>query len=246
MSFGGPGSAFSFAAPTRPSRRVGSYSSSVGGGNSSSTATSPSTHTGPAPVDPPANPSHGSWSNAAASPRQREDSANSGDSGPRSFSSILSPSLTANGINGDGDYTNGGGGGGYVGGSKGGAKPFVYSRDFLLSLYDDEKAKKRPLELAVHEMATRDLSASDEAEYKPWALQDYRDGEKDVSLTIPLPALTQQLTRNCACSALFYFDPSRQRSPFSYEPKRIACTFEQRRRSFERYSRSLDSRYPPS
>ncbi|GAA5852701.1 hypothetical protein JCM5353_002412, partial [Sporobolomyces roseus] len=126
MSFGGPGSAFSFAAPTRPSRRVGSYSSSVGGGgNSSSTATSPSTHTGPAPVDPPANPSHGSWSNAAASPRQREDSANStsGDSAP--FSSILSPSLTANGVNGDGDYTNGAGGGG--GGYGGKAKPFVYS-----------------------------------------------------------------------------------------------------------------------
>lgn len=199
MSFGGPGSAFSFAAPTRPSRRTGSYSSSVGGGkDSNSTATSPSHTNGPTPVDPPANPSHGSWSNGATSPRQREDSNNStsGSSptttAPRSFSSILSPSLTANGAH-DGDYVNGTGEGGNRGGFGGGkVKPFVYSRDFLLSLYDDEKAKKRPLELAVHEMATRDLSGSDAPQCKPWALQDYREGEKDVSLNSSHCILTGQ------------------------------------------------------
>ncbi|GAA5954913.1 hypothetical protein JCM3765_007809 [Sporobolomyces pararoseus] len=210
MSFGGPGSAFSFAAPTRPTRRNGSYSSSVGGavggnggGNSNSTATSPSTQNGPAPVDPPANPSHGSWSTAgAASPRQREDSNNSATDSiaPRSFSSILSPSLAANGAHAnDGDYTNGAGSGAGFGGK---VKPFVYSRDFLLSLYDDEKAKKRPLELAVHEMATRDLSGSEAPVHKPWALQDYREGEKELFSTSIHPANARPSRMNRTDSSL--------------------------------------------
>ncbi|GAA5894507.1 GYF domain-containing protein [Sporobolomyces salmoneus] len=211
MSFGGPGSAFSFAAPTRPSRRNGSYSGSVGGGtgggggtNSNSTATSPSS-AGPTPVDPPANPSHGAWSTAGAnSPRQREgsnNSANDSSAAPRSFSSILSPSLAANGVHSNGgDYTNGMGNG--TGDFGGKVKPFVYSRDFLLSLYDDEKAKKRPLELAVHEMATRDLSGSDEPVHKPWALQDYREGEKELFATSIHPANARPSRMNRTDSSL--------------------------------------------
>ncbi|GAA5923865.1 GYF domain-containing protein [Sporobolomyces koalae] len=210
MSFGGPGSAFSFAAPPRPARRTGSYSGSVGstgvngnGGNSSSsTATSPSTLNGPAPVNPPANPSHGSWSNSAtASPRQREDSnpSSNGDLAPRSFSSILSPSLAANGAHANGEDGVLGGAGGFSGGK---TKPFVYSRDFLLSLYDDDKAKKRPLELAVHEMATRDLSTSEASEYKPWALQEYREGEKDLFATTIHPANARPSRMNRTDSSL--------------------------------------------
>lgn len=55
------------------------------------------------------------------------------------------------------------------------AKPFVYSREFILSLYDEHKALKRPIDLADHHIATRDSPT------KPWALQDYREGEKEVS-----------------------------------------------------------------
>jgi hypothetical protein len=100
--------------------------------------------------------------------------------------------LAANGAHSnDGDYVNGGGSGGGFGGK---VKPFVYSRDFLLSLYDDEKAKKRPLELAVHEMATRDLEGNDGPVHKPWALQDYREGEKEVSLPCFFPGIRRGLT----------------------------------------------------
>ncbi|KAK4046413.1 kinesin-like protein [Microbotryomycetes sp. JL201] len=56
-------------------------------------------------------------------------------------------------------------------------KPFVYSREFILSLYDPDKASKRPLEMATHDVATSDRPT------KPWALQDYRPGEKDLFAT---------------------------------------------------------------
>ncbi|GAA6026249.1 hypothetical protein JCM11491_005526 [Sporobolomyces phaffii] len=216
MSFGGPGSAFSFAAPTRPARKAAgaSYSGSVG---ATSTTTANGGGGGPTPVDPPANPSLGSWGSStgtgtgtASSPRPREDSSNSSDSSanaaaaaPRSFSSILSPSLAAAAAaNGGGE-----GGDGYVNGAAAfgpaKAKPFVYSRDFLLSLYDDDKAKKRPLELAVHDMATRDLSStSDSPDHKPWALQDYRPGEKDLFATSIHPANARPSRMNRTDSSL--------------------------------------------
>ncbi|GAA6064119.1 hypothetical protein JCM10212_004966 [Sporobolomyces blumeae] len=211
MSFGGPGSAFSFAAPSRPARRAGSTASSATGHGGSSTpaATSPTHAGGPAPVDPPAMPSHGSWSNGGATARRadRERESSGGSFGgdhstansspaPRSFSSILSPSLSANG--GDGDLLNGAGTGSRDG--KRGSKPFVYSRDFLLSLYDDEKAKKRPLELAAHEVATRDLGG--DVDHKPWALQDYRDGEKDLFSTSIHPANARPSRMNRTESSL--------------------------------------------
>lgn len=111
-------------------------------------------------------PSHGAWEGDS---REREPSGGS-DAHPRSFSSILSPGLPTNGEHDD----RGAGGGGTE-------RPFVYSRDFLLSLYDDEKAtSRRPIELAHHDVATRTKPA------KPWALKDgWRDGEKEVSLPCP-------------------------------------------------------------
>ncbi|GAA5938129.1 hypothetical protein JCM1841_007040 [Sporobolomyces salmonicolor] len=202
MSFGGPGSAFSFAAPTRPARRVGSSGSFNQG---SSAATSPS-NGGPTPVDPPANPTLGSWSSAAQ--HERETSAGSigsgavtghahpgaGDASSRSFSSILSPSLsaTANG----GSHADGGEGNGRAG------KPFVYSREFLLSLYDEDKARKRPLELAVNEIATRDLGGVNAASHKPWAMQEYREGEKDLFSTSIHPANARPSRMNRTESSL--------------------------------------------
>lgn len=87
----------------------------------------------------------------------------------RSFSSILSPS----------NLHNAGGAGDAAQNGDVGAKPFVYSREFLLGLYDQDKAHKRPIELADHDVATRQTAAG-----KPWALQSWRDGEKDVSIEI--------------------------------------------------------------
>lgn len=173
--FGGPGSAFSFAAPTRPSRRTNSSSSFKDAAVSSPTANGTSSHSsGPAPVDPPAAPSLGSFSPS----HERENAlspngTSGGDAGSaRSFSSILSPSLSA---------TANGGALGEANGASGKGKPFVYTREFLLSLYDEEKAKKRPLELAAHETATRELTGSSGGAHKPWLLQEYREGEKEVS-----------------------------------------------------------------
>jgi hypothetical protein len=81
----------------------------------------------------------------------------------RSFSSILSPSLPATTQAEQQDPL---------------AKPFVYTREFLISLYDEDKASRRPIELAVHETATKDGGG------KPWALREWRDGEKEVSKTV--------------------------------------------------------------
>ncbi|GAA5898556.1 hypothetical protein JCM8208_004696 [Rhodotorula glutinis] len=198
MSFGGPGSAFSFAAPTRPSRRGNGTSGSfrdaaASAANSSSPAAHPpsSAHGGPSPVVPPAQPSLGAFSPGAERDSFLQNGANGTSHGhdqaphqqqqhhqqqqqpqaPRSFSAIVSPGASANGADGvDGDS-------GVAG------KPFVYSRELLLSLYDEDKAKRRPIELATHETATRDLSGSSGASHKPWLLQDYREGEKELFST---------------------------------------------------------------
>lgn len=61
------------------------------------------------------------------------------------------------------------------------SKPFVYSREFLLSLYDGEKSSRRPIELARHDIGTRDTGS------KPWGLTEWREGEKEVSLVSPSP-----------------------------------------------------------
>ncbi|GAA5857587.1 hypothetical protein JCM8547_004282 [Rhodosporidiobolus lusitaniae] len=182
MSFG-PGSAFSFAAPTRPPRRVNSSGSFKD--TPATTTSSNSFSSGPTPVDPPAAPSLGSFS---ADPLLSNGHGNgtsalaNGVSSPsseaRSFSSILSPSLAAT-LNGGSAGDNGQGGGG---------KPFVYSREFLLSLYDEDKAKKRPIELAQHEVAVRDLSGEHTGSHKPWSLQGYREGEKELFSTTIHPA----------------------------------------------------------
>lgn len=178
--FGGPGSAFAFAAPTRPSRRTNSSSSFKDAG---STVTA---NTGPAPVQPPVAPSLGSFAPlgdrepSAASPNgtpaATADGTSPGGTGTapgRSFSSILSPSLGA--------AANGGQLGGDGAGVNGRGKPFVYTREFLLSLYDEDKARKRPIELAMHDTATRDLPGAAEDSHKPWLLKEYRQGEKEVS-----------------------------------------------------------------
>ncbi|GAA5860414.1 hypothetical protein JCM3774_000411 [Rhodotorula dairenensis] len=183
--FGGPGSAFAFAAPTRPSRRTNSSSSFKDAGSTvTASGTAPSHSSGPAPVQPPTAPSLGSFAplsdrEAAAAAPNGTSAAGEGGGSPggtatapgRSFSSILSPSLGAaanGGQLGDAAGTNGRG------------KPFVYTREFLLSLYDEEKARKRPLELAVHDTATRDLTGAVEDSHKPWLLKEYREGEKDL------------------------------------------------------------------
>ncbi|BGP22085.1 kinesin-like protein [Rhodotorula toruloides] len=140
--FGGPGSAFSFAAPTRPSRRANSSNSFKDAAAASPTANGNSSHSsGPAPVDPPA-----------------------------------APSLANGGALGEAN------------GAASRGKPFVYTREFLLSLYDEEKAKKRPLELAAHETATRELTGSSGGAHKPWLLQEYREGEKELFVTSIHPA----------------------------------------------------------
>jgi len=201
MSFGGPGSAFSFAAPTRPSRRGNGTSGSfrdaaASAANSSSPAAHPpsSAHGGPSPVVPPAQPSLGAFSPGAERDSFLQNGTNGTSHGhdqaphqqqqqphqpqqqaqaARSFSAIVSPGASANGADGaDGES-------GVAG------KPFVYSRELLLSLYDEDKAKRRPIELASHETATRDLLGSSGSSHKPWLLQDYREGEKEVRRRLP-------------------------------------------------------------
>ncbi|GAA5912050.1 hypothetical protein JCM6882_002017 [Rhodosporidiobolus microsporus] len=186
MSFG-PGSAFSFAAPTRPPRRAGSSGSFKDAAAAPSLNGTSSLLAGPAPVDPPAAPSLGSFErdvgggtgalNGGFVNGQGHLGQDSGSS--RSFSSILSPSLAA---------TANGGQLGENGATDAAGKPFVYSREFLLSLYDEEKAKKRPIELAVHDTATRDLGRENGGNHKPWVLQEYREGEKELFSTSIHPA----------------------------------------------------------
>ncbi|BGP29291.1 kinesin-like protein [Rhodotorula toruloides] len=194
--FGGPGSAFSFAAPTRPSRRANSSSSFKDAAASSPTANGTSSHSsGPAPVDPPAAPSLGSFSPSHERENTLSPNGTSGaDAGSaRSFSSILSPSLSA---------TANGGALGEANGASGKGKPFVYTREFLLSLYDEEKAKKRPLELAAHETATRELTGSSDGAHKPWLLQEYREGEKELFATSIHPANNRPSRMNRTDSSL--------------------------------------------
>lgn len=144
----GPGSAFGFAPVTRQPRRTpssGSYTKDPA-------LTSP-TVSGPQPVDHHA-PTLGAWgADPAAAAGGAEDPAG------RSFSSILAPIPD----------------GARVEAADPLAKPFVYSREFLLGLYDEEKARRRPIELVANELATRDAAR------KPWALEDWREGEKEVS-----------------------------------------------------------------
>ncbi|KAI5476636.1 GYF domain containing protein [Pseudohyphozyma bogoriensis] len=78
----------------------------------------------------------------------------------RSFATILSPSLPHS-----------------PGQDEPAGRPFVYSREFLLSLYDHHKAtSQRPIELASHEIATKGTGEGK----RPWALQDFRNGEKEL------------------------------------------------------------------
>jgi hypothetical protein len=212
MSFG-PGSAFSFAAPTRPPRRVGSGGSFAG--VASPAATSPTLPSGPTPVDPPAAPSLGSFTNGGDAVNglgglnggfangSHHAAAPSLEHSSRSFSSILSPSLAAT-VNG-----------GQLGetGVDATGKPFVYSREFLLSLYDEEKAKKRPIELASHDTATRDLSGENGGTHKPWSLQGFREGEKEVRFFFYFPFLFLFLANLLSIIAFRHFYSPRQRSP---------------------------------
>lgn len=183
----GPGSAFAgFPTPAaRPPRRV----ASSGSFKDDSRSAPPHFSNGPTPIDHQKTPSLGSWE---SSDRERQNSTSSlhshgeggnggagrgeggltngyahpaGPAHQRSFSSILSPSLPATNEAPVQDPL---------------AKPFVYSREFLLSLYDEDKASRRPIELARHEIATKDRGG------KPWALSDWRDGEKEVSSPLPL------------------------------------------------------------
>lgn len=141
--------------------------------------------TGPTPNDNLPNPSLGNWEGTNEREQRQNGASNGNGNGhgggggggqppspahQRSFSSILSPTLPNN-QNTHSDYYNSQspGGGDVL------AKPFVYSREFLLSLYDDEKASKRPIELARHDIATKDEGG------KPWALKEWREGEKEVS-----------------------------------------------------------------
>ncbi|GJN87809.1 hypothetical protein Rhopal_000764-T1 [Rhodotorula paludigena] len=119
-----------------------------------------------------------------AFPQQQQDTSPSS----RSFSAIVSPTAPPGTNRAVGEHG--------VNGAAGG-KPFVYSREFLLSLYDEEKAKKRPIELAAHEVATRDLGGPG-GSHKPWLLQEYREGEKELFSTTIHPANTRpsRVSRN--------------------------------------------------
>ncbi|GAA5974163.1 hypothetical protein JCM11641_003475 [Rhodosporidiobolus odoratus] len=193
MSFG-PGSAFSFAAPIRPPRRNNSS------GSFKDTLTTPSSSSllnGPSPVDPPTAPSLGSFGQQdglIANGLAAGAVSGTSEGSARSFSSILSPTLSA--------AANGGQLGGENGNMNGAGQPFVYSRDFLLSLYDEEKASKRPLELASHQVATRELGGEDGATHRPWLLQDYREGEKDLFATSIHPANARPSRNNRTDSSL--------------------------------------------
>lgn len=243
--FGGPGSAFSFAAPTRPSRRANSSTSFKDAAAAGPTTNGASSHTsGPAPVDPPAAPSLGSFTPSherenALSPNGTGAGDASGAGSARSFSSILSPSLSA---------TANGGALGEANGMSGKGKPFVYSREFLLSLYDEEKAKKRPLELAAHETATRDLTGSSGGAHKPWLLQEYREGEKEVrgspffrcdSKGVGCSSSLRPSTRNrrggsdltiCTRAAFCHVHSPRQQPPVAHESQRLFPLDERRKR----------------
>lgn len=225
--FGGPGSAFAFAAPTRPARRTNSSSSfkdaNANAAPAANTAGSPSSN-GPAPVQPPAQPSLGSFaplserdipahSNGLHSPTDgNSPSSGTGPAVGRSFSSILSPPLSANGNGGQLGDANG---------VNGRGKPFVYTREFLLSLYDEDKARKRPLELAMHDTATRDLDGTGAESHKPWLLRDYRDGEKEVGRRAAFASLTppaRKLT-NPDRAALLHDGTPCEYAPFAPEPQ---------------------------
>lgn len=166
------------AAPARPRRQPSAGSFKEEG---KSTANS----SGPVPTSERAGPSLGRWS-SLASPVAAPGSAGPATTAPngastaapgasvrtdatpstRSFSSILSPSLDTSAAEEAFDP----------------AQPFVYSRAFLLSLYDEDKAAQRPIELSGDEVATRETGR------RPWGLSDWRQGEKEVSLVSPCPS----------------------------------------------------------
>lgn len=205
MSFG-PSSAFGgFPSATRPpisTRRVassGSFKDDLKQSNA---------HTGPTPIDHPSTPSLGSWESgdrdrensggsfggAISNGHSHHQSVSSPGEQQRSFSSILSPTLPAAAASPSQDPL----------------KPFVYSREFLLSLYEENKASRRPIELARHEIATRDVGG------KPWALSEWREGEKEVSKCLHLvPA---------PCFAVHY-------SVYAEVPRRDQERFRDQRRS---------------
>lgn len=173
MSFG-PSSAFgAFPSATRPlsSRRVpssGSVKEDMKHAGSSFSS-------GPTPNDSNLTPTLGSWESgdrerdlinsssigggSLTNGHSRLNSVSTTSDQQRSFSSILSPTIPVAANSPTQDPL----------------KPFVYSREFLLSLYDEGKASRRPIELARHDIATRDTGS------KPWALSDWRDGEKEVN-----------------------------------------------------------------
>lgn len=151
-SFLGANSAFgTFSQPATAtrSRRTGKEDSRLSPTSAVSTAQSLANE-GPKPIDN-VTPSLGSWSKSPD-----ENNHSNGDS--RSFSSILSPVLPITVKEESFDPT----------------KPFVYTREFLLSLYDEDKSSRRPIELARHDIGTRDTGSA------PLALKDWREGEKEV------------------------------------------------------------------
>lgn len=185
--------AFPTAAPTRPRRQASSGSFKDDKLTSPSTSTFPSTPSngGPQPMDRPnATPSLGRWSVVGAGGTTSPELSNgfhslsspspNANAEARSFSSILSPTLPTSSST-------------TVGNGLDPNKPFVYSRTFLLSLYDEDKARKRPIELAADEVGTRETGG------KPWALSDWREGEKEVSCCKPDPFFF------FFCSTSFFF-----------------------------------------
>lgn len=138
-----------------------------------------------------------------AFPQQQQDTSPSS----RSFSAIVSPTAAPGSNGAVGEHG--------VNGAAGG-KPFVYSREFLLSLYDEEKAKKRPIELAAHDVATRDLGGPG-GSHKPWLLQEYREGEKEVRSFCQPHAY--HLLNAGVRTALLDHDPPGQHPSFARQPQ---------------------------
>lgn len=135
----------------------------------------------------------------------------------RSFSSILTRDHDTN--------KNGVGASEGEGGDSG--KPFVYSRQFLLSLYNDNKASRRPIDLVQHDLATTDDAS------KPWGLREWREGEKEVRdcfvATDPLNLGTLISLRSLPTfiTAVRHFDPP---SHYSHIASRSAIPSRRRTR----------------
>lgn len=128
----------------------------------------------PRPAWPPAaaagpNGLHAAAAAATNGPAPTTTAQTSSSTTAPSFSSVLGATNGPNGI------------GPGLEGTEDPTRPFVYSREYLLKLYERQRhaSAHRPVELARHELATRDSA-------RPlWLAQDMGEREKDVRTFLP-------------------------------------------------------------